>query len=145
MLIKSESIDLAFNRRGPSFYKEYYRILKSKGHYIEIGIGEKDAMYLKQVFKRGQNYGDWVSERKSLDTKTFADLGFKVKTAKNIYYKEFYKNKNEFSLFLRGVPIFEDFDPVKDKKLLDSYYTKHEIETEEIELDRHRVVYLLEK
>ena len=145
MPVKSESIDLALNRRGPSFYREYYRILRANGLYIEVGIGEKDAMALKQVFKRGQNYGDWIFERTALDIKVFKDLGFKVKVAKNIYYKEFYKNQDEFSLFLRGVPIFEDFDPLKDKKLLDAYYTKYELETEEIELDRHRVVYLLEK
>ena len=145
MPIKSGSINLAFNRRGPSFYKEYYRILKVKGLYIEIGIGEKDAMPLKQIFKRGQNYGDWIKERTDLDTKTFKDLGFNVKSAINVFYKEFYKNKDEFSLFLRGVPIFEDFDPAKDKELLESYYAKFELQTGEIELDRHRVVYLLEK
>src|SRR3990167_301657 len=35
----NESFNIIFCRRGPSFYKEYYRLLKKGGYYLEIGIG----------------------------------------------------------------------------------------------------------
>lgn len=38
--------DLAYCRRGPSYYDEYHRILKPGGFYIEIGIGEQDTKEL---------------------------------------------------------------------------------------------------
>ena len=41
---ENEMFDIIFNRRGPSFYTEYFRLLKKDGHYLEIGIGEKDTM-----------------------------------------------------------------------------------------------------
>ena len=45
---KDSFFDLAYCRRGPSYYKEYHRILKTKGYYLEITIGEKDAIELKK-------------------------------------------------------------------------------------------------
>jgi SAM-dependent methyltransferase len=140
-----ESFDVAFNRRGPSFYDEYARILKPQGAYIEIGIGEQDTRSLKEVFGRGQGFGQWMTRRVDRDQELFVKSGLSIIRAEDYFYKEFYPSRDMFRRFLEGVPIFEDFDAIKDANLLDAYYATHTAESGEIELDRHRVLYVLQK
>lgn len=140
----NESFDVIFNRRGPSFYHEYARLLKVGGYYIEIGIGEKDAMELKKTFGRGQNYGAWNNSRLDQDKAKFESLGVNVIFARDYMYSESYLSKDEFELFLQRVPIFEDFDLTNDKRNLDEYFLKYR-DGSEVNLDRHRVVYVVKK
>lgn len=110
--------NLAYCRRGPTYYKEYHRLLKTKGHYMEIGIGEKDALELKQIFKRGQGYGAWKQSKLEANIKKLTDLGFQILLAENYHYIEYYPSYQDLDMFLQSVPIFEDFDSQKDKPLL---------------------------
>ena len=141
---KAQTFDLLFNRRGPGFYEEYYRLLKPGGYYLEIGIGEKDAEPLKKVFGRGQNYGGWDSSRLSSDRKELEGLGFKVVSMKDYMYTEYYLSQQEFVIFLRGVPIFEDFDFEKDEQYLNRYFSEF-MQGDNVVLSRHRVVYIVQK
>lgn len=50
--------DVVYSRRGPSDFKESYRLLKIGEYFVEIGIGEKDCQEIKQIFGRGQGFGD---------------------------------------------------------------------------------------
>lgn len=145
MPYNDESFDAAFNRRGPSFYKEYSRVLKPGATYIEIGIGEQDARNLKEVFKRGQGFSEWVTRRIDREAGEFEHAGLAVVQAKDYLYKELYPSREMFETFLEGVPIFEDFDKIKDSARLDSYLSAHTTKDGEVELDRHRVVYVLKK
>ncbi len=139
-----ESFDMIFCRRGPSFYKEYYRLLKKSGYYLEIGIGENDTVDLKKVFGRGQGFGTWNKSRLDKNKKEFTQLVFKIIFAKDFLYNEYYESMNELDIFLQGVPIFEDFDSKKDKANLENYCTKFNT-PKGIYLPRHRVVYVLQK
>ncbi len=139
------SFDVAFNRRGPSFYTEYSRVLKTDGTYVEIGIGEQDTKSLKEVFGRGQGFGEWVTRRIDRDMTQLANAGLRVVQAEDYFYKEFYPSRDMFETFLEGVPIFEDFDKAKDSELIDTYCRTHTNEKGEVELERHRVVYVLKK
>lgn len=141
---EDQSFDIIFNRRGPSFYAEYSRLLKPGGYYIEIGIGEQDAMELKKTFGRGQNYGTWDTPRLPIDKLEFEKQGLKAIFLENYIYNEQYLSKAEFELFLRSVPIFEDFDKDNDKEHLGRYYQDH-LEQSHVKLGRHRVVYVLRK
>jgi len=136
--------DLIYCRRGPSFFEEYCRILKTGGHYLEIGIGEGDCTELKKTFGRGQGYGEW--DRSTLDgnLEELRKLGFEVIFADNFHYFEFYPSYDEFNLFLQGVPIFEDFDSEKDKSKLQEYVKKFTT-NKGIELQRHRLVMVVQK
>lgn len=140
----NNSFDIIFNRRGPSFYKEYYRLLKRGGCYLEIGIGEKDCVDLKKVFGRGQGYGIWNQSRLEKDKNEFNQFGFKIIYAEAINYREYYDSEEEFDNFLQGVPIFEDFDSVKDKTSLEAYCKKFKT-SKGILLPRQRVVYVVQK
>lgn len=139
-----ESFDIVFCRRGPSFYKEYHRLLKKGGYYLEVGIGERDCVGLKKVFGRGQRYGTWNESRLDKDTNEFTRLGFKIIFAKAFTYNEYYESISEMDRFLQGVPIFEDFDSENDRNRLKAYCGKFAT-PKGILLPRQRVVYLVQK
>lgn len=136
--------DIAYCRRGPSFYKEYFRILKTGGCYLEIGIGEMDTIELKKIFGRGQGYGKWNKSRLDENLRELQDLGFKVIFAENFHYFEYYPSYEELNLFLQGVPIFEDFDSEKDKITLQKYVEKFSTD-KGVMLSRHRLVIVVQK
>lgn len=136
--------DVIYNRRGPSFYKEYYRILKANRHYLEIDIGEKDTVDLKKIFGRGQNYGKWDTSTLDQNLKELKSIGFKVLFAEDFEYFEYYPSYEQLDLFLQGVPIFEDFDSEKDKELLQRY-VKEFTADKGIQLSRHRIVIQVQK
>jgi SAM-dependent methyltransferase len=136
--------DIAYCRRGPTFYKEYHRILKTNGYYLEIGIGELDTVELKKIFGRGQGYGKWDKSTLSENLIKLQTLGFKVIFAENFHYFEYYPSCKEIDLFLQGVPIFEDFDSEKDKALLQKYVEKFSTD-KGIMLSRHRLVMVVQK
>ena len=141
---KNEYFDVVYSRRGPTPYREIHRILKKSGCFAEISIGEKDAKELKEVFGRGQNFGDWdksvlASKKTELET-----LGLKPIFVKEFFYSEYYSGIDSLSLWLESVPIFKDFDPTKDKKLLSKYVERMNTQ-EGVELKRHRVVIVARK
>lgn len=135
------SFDIVYNRRGPQDFPQFFRVLKNGGYYIEIRIGENDARALKNVFGRGQGYGQWSSVLKE-DTRKLEKIGFKVIYAKGFSCDEYYPFYSDLDLFLQGVPIFEDFDSEKDRKLLEKYVEKFQT-SKGIRLSRHRGVHLL--
>ncbi len=136
--------DLAYCRRGPTFYEESSRILKTQGYYLEIGIGEKDTKELKKIFGRGQGFGNWNSSRLDSDKQQLINCGFDVIYAEDFYYNEFYTSYENFDLFLQGVPIFEDFDSEKDRELLEKYVKRFQTK-KGIKLSRHRIVIVCKK
>lgn len=136
--------DVVYCRRGPTFYEECSRILKTNGYYLEIGIGEMDTMELKKIFGRGQGYGKWDKSKLEEKLKKLQNLGFKAIFAENFYCVEYYPSYEEFDLFLQGVPIFEDYDSKKDEEKLKTYIKNFSSE-KGIQLSRHRVVILARK
>lgn len=135
---KDLSFDVVYNRRGPQDFPQFFRVLKNGGYYIEIRIGENDARALKEIFGRGQGYGQWQSVLKE-DTRELEKSGFKVIYAKEFSYDEYYPSYRDLDLFLQGVPIFEDFGSEKDRKLLQEYVASFQ-SLKGIRLPRHRVV-----
>lgn len=138
------TFDLIYSRRGPTFYQEFYRLLKPRGYYVEIQIGENDAKDLKQTFDRGQDYRGWDNPKLERNSKELEEAGFKIVFAQDYAYSESYASPEDLSIFLEGVPIFEDFDPEKDKKYLEQYINSHTTK-KGILLPRHRVVIVAEK
>lgn len=141
---KDDSFDIIFCRRGPNYYDEYLRLLKPGGYYLEIGIGEKDAMDLKKIFGRGQNYGGWNNPQLLESKNLLKKAGFKIIFAKDFEYVEYYSTLRDLGIFLSGVPIFKDYGLPNDKKYLETYCHKFKSE-KGIALKRHRVVLVARK
>ena len=141
---KDASFDIIYNRRGPDNYSESYRLLKSNGYFIQIDIGEKDCREIKEIFGRGQGFGEWDSPKLGKDKQAFKKAGFEIIYAQDFFYVEYYPTYKDLELFLQGVPIFEDFDFEKDRKLLEGYVNKFKIDRG-IKLPRHRIVVVAKK
>lgn len=136
--------NIIYSRRGPTPFSEFKRLLKSNGHFIGINIGEKDCQEIKEIFGRGQNFGQWNESRLEKDKKKLIDNGFEIIFGKDFYGNEYYASYEDLDLFLQGVPIFEDFDSDKDKKFLEKYVARFKTK-KGIQLSRHRVVILAQK
>ncbi|HCM82485.1 MAG: Methyltransferase type 11 [Microgenomates group bacterium GW2011_GWC1_43_11] len=134
-----KSFDIIFSRRGPTPFSEFRRVLKPGGYFIGINIGEKDCQEIKEIFGRGQGYKEWNTSRLEKEKQGLKDAGFKVIFAQDYFYDEYYTSFEDFDLFLQGVPIFEDFDSKKDRKLLEEYVVKFKTD-KGIRFPRHRVV-----
>lgn len=139
-----KSFDVIFSRRGPTPFTEFQRLLKSGGYFVGINIGEKDCREIKEIFGRGQGFGQWNSSRLGKDKRELINIGFEIIFARDYLYDEFYLSYYDLDLFLQGVPIFEDFNSQKDKKYLEEYVAKFKIE-KGIRLPRHRVVIIAKK
>ncbi|MCX6794272.1 MAG: methyltransferase domain-containing protein [Candidatus Gottesmanbacteria bacterium] len=138
------SFDIIFSRRGSTAFSEFHRLLKFGGYYIGIEIGEKDCQEIKEIFGRGQGYKEWDTSRLKNDKRKLNDVGFEVVSIKDYFCDEYFKSYKDFDLFLQGVPIFENFNSEKDRKLLEEYVA--EFTTEKgIRLQRHRVVLVAKK
>jgi len=141
---KDSFFDVAYCRRGPTYYGEYHRILKTKGYYLEIEIGERDTIELKKIFGKGQGYGKWGKSKLDENLKKLRTLGFNVVFAENYHYFEYYPSYEELDLFLQGVPIFEDFDSEQDREVLKRYVEMFTTD-KGIQLSRHRLVMIAQK
>ncbi|MEU6347342.1 methyltransferase domain-containing protein [Streptomyces sp. NPDC046977] len=129
--------DVLTSRRGPLFPGEFLRVLRSGGHLIYMGIGERDARVLKETFGRGQLYGRWDG-RPVMDevVEELTEAGFTVVLEKTFRTVEFYHSPVELDTFLRQVPIFEDYDTVADQAAFERYVASAG-SGRGIRLDRH--------
>lgn len=131
--------DVIYARRATTNYPLFYKMIKPGGHVLTIEIGEKDTQELEEVFGRGQNFGGFNNPRSEKEKEEIEKAGFKVIYCKDFYYNEYYLSYNDLDTFLQGVPIFEDYDSLKDKKYLEKYVGRFKTE-KGINLSRHRYV-----
>ena len=134
-----DTFDLVYSRRGPTPYRECQRIIKPRGYFLTIGIGEKDTWELKQIFGRGQGYGVWNTPVLEQAEEQLCQEGFEAIYGQNFLFDEYHASYHDLDLFLQEVPIFEDFDSEKDRKLLETYVATSQTE-KGIRLPRHRIV-----
>ncbi len=139
MTFADNTFDVVYSRRGPSPYRECYRITKPGGYFVMISIGERDAWDLKQFFGRGQGFRVW--ERSALEEaeEGLQREGFVVLDGLNVSFDEYFASYQDLELFLQGVPIFEDFDPEKDREPLEAYAAAFRTD-KGIHLPRHRYI-----
>jgi Methyltransferase domain len=138
------SFEVIYSRRGPTKYREFARLLRSGGHVLHEGIGEQDALGLKEVFGRGQGFDrlgvSWLDRARSFQE----EAGLRVAYAAEFVYDEYFPTHEDLGTFLQGVPIFEDFDPVADRERLERY-AGQATTPKGIHLLRHRFVTVARK
>lgn len=138
------SFNIIYSRRGPTPFNEISRLLKKEGYFIDIGIGEKDCQEIKEVFGRGQDYGEWIESTLKNYKKELQNYGLNVIFGENYFATEYYSDYRNLDLFLQGVPVFTDYDSEKDRSLLESYISTHQA-PDGIVLSRHRIVIVARK
>jgi ubiquinone/menaquinone biosynthesis C-methylase UbiE len=85
-----QTFDVISSRRGPSFAAEYWRVLKGGGHFLYLGIGERDAQGIKQMFGRGQFFGRWDEPFLHVEQHALSDAGFTIVHAEEFWFDEYY-------------------------------------------------------
>ena len=135
---------MIYSRRGPSPCSEINRAIKHGGYYLEVCIGGKDAKELKEIFGRGQGFGEWNISTSKTKADNLATNGFEVVFVHDYFYSEIYPDVENLDLFLQSVPIFKDYDRRKDKNYLIPYAVRMKV-AGGIELNRHRVVIVAKK
>lgn len=133
------TFEVVYSRRGPTPYREFYRILKAGGHVLHIGIGEKDTWELKRIFGRGQGFWEWKTSALEQAEERLRHIGFQVVYGQEFLYDEYYASYNDLDLFLQSVPIFKDFDSEQDRARLEAYAAAFQTD-KGIHLPRHRFV-----
>jgi len=106
---------------------------------LTLTIGNRDAVDLKDIFGRGQDYHSRDISRLEQDRQALQQAGFQVLYLAEYFYDEYYASPAAFQRFLQGVPIFEDFDPAADAALLETYVARFS-DAQGIWLPRHRVI-----
>jgi len=116
---------------------EVYKILKKGGAFIIQGVDSKDCYELKKYFQRGQSYGDKENESEK-EFKKFKNIGFESIKLYQIFFTEYYENKEELLKLLLKAPIINNFennniieDDILDK-YIENYKTNKGIELKRI-------------
>lgn len=143
------SFDLVISRRGPvsapRFFEEAVRVTKPGGLIIEITIGEKDAVELKQVFNRGQGYDNIGKSRyMEIRNKIESNNSTRIKRMSEFFCSAFYPSIEDIILLLSSTPIIDDFDMKKDKDFLKKVQQKYMTE-KGIYRTYHRLIWVAEK
>ncbi|WP_394620203.1 class I SAM-dependent methyltransferase [Lentzea sp. JNUCC 0626] len=134
---RADYFDVITSRRGPVFPDEYRRVLRPGGSLVHLGIGGHDVRELKEVFGRGQLFGRWSGPSVELETrKSLEEAGFTVVREQTFHYEEFFHTSADLDVFLRQVPIFEDYDSVADRERFGDYVQRAGSESG-IRLARH--------
>jgi SAM-dependent methyltransferase len=131
--------DVIYNRRGPNFYQEGFRVAKESSRMVLILIGERDTWELQQVFGRGQGFHEWQRSALEWSKEQGRRAGFEVVYGQDFFYDEYYASYQDLEIFLQSVPIFEDFDMEGDRERLERYVEKFRGKRG-ILLERHRIV-----
>lgn len=110
------------SRRGPLIAEEFERVLRGGGSLLYMGIGEQDARELKEIFRRGQDFGSWngtpLAEKIARE---LSDAGFVVTKNQAFRFEEFYLSAGDLDTFLHQVPIVDDYESTADREAFDRY------------------------
>lgn len=134
--------DIAVSRHCGANMQEVHRVLKKGGVYISEDISNDDCQELKDIFNRGQNYGEDPAYKKEMID--CADAGFSEIKLIRFDEIEYYKTTNDLKYLLNYTPILNGFDDEKDNELLDDYVNKFRTQ-KGIKLNRRLYAFVLKK
>lgn len=128
-----ESFDVVMCRQAPFYSEEVFRVLKSHGVFLTQQVGEEDKQNIKEVFGRGQSFGEKPGSFMSKCVQELKHAGFEISRKDAYNATEYYADMADLIFLLRNTPLIPDFDIEKDQKYLEEiekkYKTKNGIKT----------------
>jgi SAM-dependent methyltransferase len=143
LIFPDNNFDLVYSRRGPGSDSirslvEAYRVLKKKGVFMEITIGERDKQNLARIFGRGQML-HVKGQVSAIKKEMMRRAGFSCVVTRDYLATEVFKGMPDLLVRLQSAPIIPSFDPRKDRAFLDRVRKKC-MTSRGIETPVHRVV-----
>jgi len=124
------SCDTVIARLAEYSPAETYRILKPKGYFFEYGLGPEADKEIAEFFQERidkenfffpHNPEDWHEEVCS-DIK---DAGFDIEDINEYREHDYYQNKEDLMDLIEMVPLVNNFDRIKDSRVIDDLATKY--------------------
>ena len=119
---KDGSLDLVVSRHCGASMHEVYRVLKDSGKYLSEDYACDDCQELKEMFGRGQDYGDEPLYKAV--TQECIEAGFSSIKLFRFEEIEYYKTIDDLKFLLHNTPILGGFDEEKDNEILSKYIEK---------------------
>lgn len=120
---KDESVDMVVSRHCGANLKEVYRVLKKGGLFLSEDVAADDCQELKEVFDRGQEYGDTPLYYDIY--KEAIDEGFSKVDFLRFKEIEYYKSLDELKYLLGMTPILGGYDDKVDDIVLEKYLANY--------------------
>lgn len=128
-----ESLDVAMCRQAPFCCEEVFYVLKSHGVFLTQQVGEEDKHNIKDVFRRGQSFGEKPGRFMRESVQELKRAGFEISRKDAYNATEYYADMADLIFLLRNTPLIPDFDIEKDERYLEEiekrYKTSDGIET----------------
>jgi len=128
-----ESFDVAMCRQAPFYAEEVFRVLKPNGVFLSQQVGEENKQNIKEIFGRGQSFGEKPGSFMSDCIQELENAGLKILRTDTYNATEYYTDMADLIFLLRNTPIMPDFDIEKDERHLEEiekkYKTKNGIKT----------------
>ncbi len=142
------SFDLVYSRRGPASdslqtLKQILRVLRKRGIFMEITIGERDKQNVAEIFSRGQLLG-FKGQVSTVKKRWLEKVGFKTSTARDYMGMEIFYSLDDLITRLKTARIIPGFEVERDKTFLEAVRARCMTERG-IETPVHRVVLTAKK
>ncbi len=145
--LDDESIDAVVSRRGPATSQqclaEVARVLRKGGLLLELHIGERHCIEIRETFGRGQNWP--VSWRPMIDMPIkLPEHGLKVLHLSEKETMHYFPTPDDLRTALETSPLVPDFNADKDAEVLEAIEAKYSTE-HGISATHHRTTLIAEK
>ena len=141
---KNESFDVVTSRHAPFLPQEVARVLKPGGIFITQQVAENDKQNIKEIFGRGQCFGQTPGDMQRKLALELKGAGLEITKEDNYDATEWYKDMADVVFLLKNTPITEGLDEEKDRKHLEEVERKFKT-TKGIKTNSARFIILAEK
>jgi hypothetical protein len=124
MPIAGAHIDVIIDRHAPFNAREVSRILKLGGIFITQQVSEGDKRNFKEVFQRGQLYGEKVGTLKKRYLVELQEASIRIIKEQTVNTTEYYESMDDVIFLLANTPIIPNFDLKKEQDKLEKIERK---------------------
>jgi SAM-dependent methyltransferase len=117
--------DIIMCRQAPFYASEVFRALKARGVFLTQQVAENDKQNIKDIFGRGQGFGEQPGAFMKQCIQELKSAGFKILRKDTYNATEYYADMADFMFLLRNTPMIPDFDVEKDERYLTEFEKRY--------------------
>lgn len=124
------SFDTVMVRLAEYSSAEAHRILKTKGYFLEYGLGPEADKEIVEFFQERINHGNFFfpHDPENWQEEVCTDItaaGFDIESINEYRENDYYQNKEDLMDLIEMVPLVQNFDRIKDSKTIDGLAAKY--------------------